>query len=65
MKNLTSYLKSSYDELMNNVTWPTWSELQSSATLVIVASIIFAVVVMIMDQTFQFTLENVYKFIEN
>lgn len=65
MKNLISYLKSSYDELVNNVTWPTWSELQSSATLVIVASVIFAIVIMAMDQTFQFALENVYKFIEN
>jgi preprotein translocase subunit SecE len=64
MKNLISYLKSSYDELMNNVTWPTWSELQSSAALVIVASILFAIVVMGMDQTFQFVLGQVYKAIE-
>ncbi|MBC7412420.1 MAG: preprotein translocase subunit SecE [Bacteroidia bacterium] len=64
MKNLISYLKSSYDELMNNVTWPSWSELQSSAALVIVASLIFAVIVMAMDQSFQFVLEQVYKLME-
>jgi preprotein translocase subunit SecE len=34
---------------MNNVTWPTWSELFSSANVVIAASIIIAIIVAIMD----------------
>jgi preprotein translocase subunit SecE len=29
------YLKESYDELINHVTWPTWDELFSSARLVL------------------------------
>jgi preprotein translocase subunit SecE len=49
MNSLFLYLKDSYNELMNNVTWPTWSELFSSANVVIAASIIIAIIVAIMD----------------
>jgi preprotein translocase subunit SecE len=49
MNSLFLYLKDSYNELMNHVTWPTWSELFSSANVVIAASIIIAIVVAIMD----------------
>ena len=39
------YIKESYDELMHKVSWPTWSELQGSAIVVSVASLIIAIVV--------------------
>jgi preprotein translocase subunit SecE len=34
---------------MHKVTWPTWSELQSSAWIVMIAALIIAVVVYAMD----------------
>ena len=34
-----SYIKSSYDELVNKVSWPSWSELQSSSIVVAIASL--------------------------
>jgi preprotein translocase subunit SecE len=34
MENIRLYLRESYDELINHVTWPTWPELFSSARLV-------------------------------
>lgn len=45
MENLQLFFKESWHEITKEVTWPTWSDLQSSATLVLIASIIFALVV--------------------
>ena len=44
-----TYVEESYNELMNKVTWPSWTELQSSALLVATAAIIFAFIVFVMD----------------
>ncbi|HRO09582.1 MAG TPA: preprotein translocase subunit SecE [Saprospiraceae bacterium] len=49
MDNLKLYLKESYDELMNHVTWPTWEELFSSARLIIVSTIILSLIIFIFD----------------
>lgn len=58
MEKLSLYIKESYNELLYKVTWPTWPELQSSAVVVIIASIIIALVVFIMDFTFGANPEN-------
>ena len=52
MAKKQSYIKSSYDELINKVSWPTWSDLQSSSIVVAIASMIIALVIYLMDQTF-------------
>lgn len=49
MDNIRLYLKESYEELINHVTWPTWPELFSSARLVIIASVIIALVIALFD----------------
>jgi preprotein translocase subunit SecE len=46
------------DELLHKTTWPTWDELQASAVITLVASLIFALMVFIMDSIF----ENLFKF---
>ena len=61
MAKVTEYIKESYEELTQKVTWPTWSELQSSAMLVLVASIIIALIIMAMDQAFGNLLHYFYK----
>jgi preprotein translocase subunit SecE len=58
---IQTYVKESYDELIHKVSWPTWSELQNSAIVVSVASLIIATVVYIMDFSFQNILEVFYK----
>ena len=63
MKRIINYLKESYNELVHKVTWPTWKELQSSALVVMVASLIFALIVFAMDTSFQKILEGIYKFV--
>ena len=45
-------MKSSYDELVHKVSWPTFKELQSSAIVVAVAAIVIALIVFCMDVVF-------------
>lgn len=50
MGRLRSIFQTTYDELMNKVTWPTWDELVQSTIIVLVASIIFALAIYVIDQ---------------
>ncbi len=61
MAKVTEYIKESYDELTDKVTWPTWSELQNSAILVLVAAIIIALIILAMDSLFGNALHYFYK----
>lgn len=58
-----NYIKLAYKELVEKVSWPSTSELQSSAIVVMVASAIFALVVFAMDKGFQFVMEQIYNII--
>ena len=61
MEKVKAYILSSYDELVNKVSWPTWEELRSSTIIVLVATLIFAGVVYLMDLGFQNILELIYQ----
>lgn len=52
MANIIQYIEESFGELVHKVTWPTWQQLQSSAIVVLVASIIFALLIFAMDYVF-------------
>lgn len=52
MSKFGEYVKSSYDELVHKVSWPTFKELQSSAVVVAIASVIIALIVFVMDIVF-------------
>ncbi|MCK9204079.1 MAG: preprotein translocase subunit SecE [Bacteroidales bacterium] len=58
---VVNYVKESYDELMHKVSWPTWSELQGSAIVVSIASLLIAIVVFAMDEVFRNVLLQYYK----
>jgi len=60
MSKLTTYIEESYNELVHKVTWPTWSELQSSAILVMISSLIIALLIFVMDFTFSHGMELFY-----
>ncbi len=51
MANVVEFLKESYVEMTQKVTWPTWLELQNSAILVLVASVIISLLILAMDET--------------
>jgi preprotein translocase subunit SecE len=59
--NLKRYFQESFTELVHKVTWPTFSELQNSAVLVMVAALIFAVMVAGMDFIFSRAMQFIYS----
>lgn len=61
MNKVRDYIMDSIDEIRNKVTWPKFNELQSSAILVLVASLIFAIVIGAIDVSFKELLTRYYK----
>jgi preprotein translocase subunit SecE len=59
--NIKRYFQESFTELVHKVTWPTWSELQNSAVLVMVTTLIFAVLVAGMDFIFSKGMQFIYS----
>jgi preprotein translocase subunit SecE len=57
---LKIYFQEAFNELIHKVSWPTWSELQSSAIVVMVASLIIALVIFAMDYSFQNLMDIIY-----
>jgi preprotein translocase subunit SecE len=58
---VSEYIKESYIELTQKVTWPTWRELQNSAVLVLIAAIIIALIIWVMDRSISFLLQQFYN----
>ncbi|MBE7177568.1 MAG: preprotein translocase subunit SecE [Mucilaginibacter polytrichastri] len=61
MASFSEYIKESYEELTQKVTWPTWGELVNSAILVLVAAVLIALVVFAMDTAAGRSLGYFYK----
>jgi len=61
MEKIRAYIKDSYNELMHKVSWPTWAELQSSAIVVLIASLIIGLLVFGMDSVFQLIMNLLYS----
>jgi preprotein translocase subunit SecE len=61
MAAVVEYIKESYVELTQKVTWPTWRELQSSAVLVVIAALIIAMVIFGMDWVISYVLRHFYS----
>ncbi len=61
MAGVSEYIKESYIELTEKVTWPTWKELQSSAVLVLIAAVIIAMLIFGMDQLIGSLLSKFYS----
>ncbi|MCO6500174.1 MAG: preprotein translocase subunit SecE [Vicingus serpentipes] len=60
MSKIGTYIQESTEELLHKVSWPTWSELQSSAIVVMIASVIFALIIFVMDRSFNSLMEFIY-----
>ena len=58
---LFKVIKESYDELVYKVSWPTQKQLVNSAVLVLIASIILAVFIWIVDKIFNSLMELIYS----
>jgi len=64
MEKVKIFFKEAYDELLYKVTWPTWAELQQTAMIVLVASLIISLIIVGMDLASKYAIqEGLYKFI--
>ncbi len=61
MQKLRTYVQESIDEMKNKVTWPNYRALQRSSVLVLVASLIFALLIGLIDMIFKNSLEWFYQ----
>jgi preprotein translocase subunit SecE len=61
MDKLSNYFRTTIEEMRYNVTWPSTTELQKSAGLVLIGSLVFAVVVGVMDISFESILKAFYN----
>ena len=61
MSKVTAYIKDSYNELLQKVTWPTWDQLQQSTMIVLGATLVITFMVWIMDLAANNTLKFIYS----
>jgi|TARA_B100000959_G_scaffold191977_1_gene200732 preprotein translocase subunit SecE len=57
-----SYIKESVDELLHKVSWPSWSDLQSSGIVVAIATVIISAIIYFMDTIFSGMMKVFYDF---
>jgi preprotein translocase subunit SecE len=62
MNKITTYFRESYKELMEKVTWPSWSQLQQSTVIVLVATLLITLIVWLMDLVSSSVLHATYSF---
>ncbi len=63
MAGIVNYIKESFEELKNNVSWPTLAEAQSLTVLVAVFSIIFSLAIWGVDTVFSRLIKEYFKWI--
>ena len=61
---MVQYVKESYEELKNHVTWPTLSDSQREMVVVVVFSILFSLVIWGMDSFFEWIIAEYFKFMQ-
>ncbi len=61
MNKVSNYIRDSYKELMEKVTWPNWQQLQQSTMIVLVATLIITALVWVMDFIAAGSLNFIYK----
>ena len=54
-------IQESYNELRYKVSWPTQKQLINSAVLVLIASIVIAVIIMVIDWIFEHLMQVIYS----
>ncbi len=61
---MIEYIKESFEELKNNVSWPTWAQGQSLTVLVALFSIIFSLAIWGVDTVFARVVEAYFNLIK-
>jgi preprotein translocase subunit SecE len=61
MNKFSAYLRDSYKELVEKVSWPTWEQLQQSTMIVLGATLFITALVAIMDFAANGSLKFIYS----
>jgi preprotein translocase subunit SecE len=59
MNKISAYIRDSYKEMGEKVTWPNWEQLQQSTMIVLVATLFITAIVGVMD----FGINGILKFV--
>ncbi|HXB34889.1 MAG TPA: preprotein translocase subunit SecE [Puia sp.] len=62
MNKISLFFRDSYRELLEKVSWPSWSELQQSTVIVLAATLVITLVVWLMDVIASSALHAIYSF---
>ncbi len=60
MNKLFTFIKDSYTEVKDHVSWPKYTEAQNNAVLVLIASLVFALVIGLVDLGFKEAMSKFY-----
>jgi preprotein translocase subunit SecE len=61
MNKISTYFRESYRELLEKVAWPTWTQLQQSTVIVLVATLLITLMVWLMDLISSSILHFIYS----
>jgi preprotein translocase subunit SecE len=61
MNKITTYFRESYRELLEKVTWPSWTQLQQSTVIVLIATLLITMIVWVMDLVSSTILHFIYS----
>lgn len=64
MNKFSAYVKDSYKELVEKVTWPTWEQLQQSTMIVLGATLFITAIVWVMDFVANGGLKFIYSLLK-
>lgn len=59
--SVVNYIKDSWKELRDNMTWISWEEAQKSTVVVAVFTVLFAIAIFLADKVFQTILKNLFQ----
>ena len=57
---IKTYMQETWNELIHKVSWPTWSDLQNSAVVVMIGTVIISLIIFAMDISFRNIMEMIY-----
>jgi preprotein translocase subunit SecE len=61
MMKIKVYIQETWNELIHKVSWPTWSDLQNSAVVVMIGTVIISLIIFAMDVSFRNIMEMIYS----
>ncbi len=61
---MVQYIKESYEELKNHVTWPTLASAQKEMVVVVVFAVLFSLVIWGMDSSFEYLIGKYFEFMK-